>query len=72
MGGGVSILYADVLSHIVGSVVGCCLYFFSPTVVSVFEFIAAAVGFRPTVFSGWGVVLMYWSVRILCSIGDIY
>ena len=46
--------------------------FCAPSVDSVFEFLAAAVGFRPTVFSGWGVGLVYWSVRILCSDGDIH
>jgi len=46
--------------------------FGAPSVDYVFEFFAAAVGFRPAVFSGWGVGLVYWSVRILCSIGGIY
>jgi hypothetical protein len=43
-----------------------------PAVVSVFEFVAAAAGCRSTVFSGWGVGLAYWVVRVLCSIGGMY
>lgn len=43
-----------------------------PAVVSVFEFVAAAVGCRSTVLSGWGVGLAYWAVRVLCSIGGMY
>lgn len=43
-----------------------------PAVVSVFEFVAAAVGCRPTVFSGWGVGLAYSAVRVLCTFGGMY
>ena len=43
-----------------------------PSVVIVFEFLSAAVGFCPTVFSGWGVCLVYRPFRELCLFGGIY
>jgi hypothetical protein len=43
-----------------------------PSVIFVFEILSAAVGFCPTVFSGWGVCLVYWPVRNLCPFGGIY
>ena len=42
-----------------------------PSVNLVFESLSAAVGFGPTVFFGWGVGWVYWSVRGLCPIGGI-
>ena len=42
-----------------------------PSVAIVFEFFSAAVGFCPTVFSGWGVGLMYRPFRELCLFDGI-
>ena len=43
-----------------------------PYVVIVFEYLSAAVGFCPTVFSGWVACIVYWPFPKLCLFGGIY
>ncbi len=43
-----------------------------PSVIFVLEFLSAAVGFFPTVFSGWGVCLVYRPFRCLLPLDGIY